>query len=275
MNDLALGFVSDEIDPDFATALSHARQWGISLFELRCLKTGRVPDVDPQELAGVEGLVREHGVRITALSPGIFKHPITQQAELRREVTETLPRTIALAKRLHTDLIIVFGFKRTPADAPSLIGDVIALFREAADTAEAAGIRLAVENEPGFWCDTGANTARIIEQVGSRAFGANWDPCNAYGTTERPYPEGYEALRRHIINVHAKDTRQGGLIECLPIGEGVIDWQGQMQALMADRIVSHVSIETHCLPLVEKSRQNLQTLRRMMNAAPAHRQGVA
>jgi sugar phosphate isomerase/epimerase len=125
-------------------------------------------------------------------------------------------------------------------------------------------MRLAIENEPGFWADTGVNTRRLITDVASPALGANWDACNAYGTTERPFPEGYEAIKDVIVNVHVKDTLKGALIQCVPVGEGVIDWKGQMRALMHDRLVSHVTIETHCLPLVEKSRQNVETLRRIM-----------
>ena len=46
MATLALGIVSDEIDPDFATAARHAAEWGITRFELRCLVSGRVPAVE-------------------------------------------------------------------------------------------------------------------------------------------------------------------------------------------------------------------------------------
>ena len=127
-----------------------------------------------------------------------------------------------------------------------------------------ADITLAVENEPGFWCDTGAATAAILREVGSAHLRANWDPCNAYGTPERPYPDGYEALSGLIANVHAKDTRKGALIQCVPIGDGTIDWTGQVRALLRDRIVPHITIETHCLPLVENSRRNVETLRALM-----------
>ena len=66
------------------------------------------------------------------------------------------------------------------------------------------------------------------------------------------------------MNVHAKDTLKGALIQCVPIGDGVIDWRGQMQALVRDRPVQHVTIETHCHPLVENSRRNAEVLRALM-----------
>ena len=128
-------------------------------------------------------------------------------------------------------------------------------------------MKIAIENEPGFHCDTGAATRAIIDEVGSPALGANWDPCNAYGTDEIPYPDGYAALKPVILNVHAKDTARGSLIQCVPIGEGAIDWEGQIRALVADAIVPHVTIETHCLPLVEQSAKNVRTLRALLGKA--------
>jgi hypothetical protein len=51
------------------------------------------------------------------------------------------------------------------------------------------------------------------------------------------------------------------------VGEGNIDWQGQVQALVRDRIVRHITIETHCHPLVENSQKNVQVLRKMLESA--------
>lgn len=261
MSSIQLGIVSDEISQDFGEALEHGLQWGIRIFELRCLRTGRVPAVDQAEFREVVELVESHQVEITAVSPGIFKHPLSNKAALEKELSEVLPKSIEMARRLGAGLIIAFGFQRTDEDQPEFHRDAVNLFRRAATMAEKAGMRLVIENEPGFWCDTGKNTAQMIGEVGSKALRANWDPCNGYGTNERPYPDGYRAIKEVIANVHVKDTQEGALIKCVPVGEGAIDWKGQLSAIVHDRIVPHVTIETHCLPLIEKSKQNVDTLR--------------
>ena len=43
---LALGIVSDEIATDFRTAVGHGLSWGITRYEIRCLVSGRVPEVE-------------------------------------------------------------------------------------------------------------------------------------------------------------------------------------------------------------------------------------
>lgn len=267
---LDLGIVSDEISNDFAEAMHYASSWGISLMEIRLLKSGRVPNVSKENIDEVLRYLRRSEVRITALSPGIFKHQLSKTTQLEEELNTTLPRTIDLAKILGAPLIIVFGFERVPGESETNRIIAVDFLRRAAAVAERAGVKLAIENEPGFWCDTGANTRTIIDDVASPALGANWDPANAYGTPEVPYPGGYEAIRERIFNVHVKDTKEGSLVRCVPVGEGVVDWAGQLRALLRDNFVSHVTIETHCLPLIDNSRRNVETLKRMLSDISAN-----
>jgi len=267
MNRIALGIVSDEVSPDFAEAVRHAYPWGISIYELRVVKSGRIPAVEPDELRSIQSLVRNKGLRISALSPGIFKFPLSESKKLEEELTTVLPKTLSMAGEFNAPTVIVFGFQRFQGENAANFDRAVEWMCRAAERAEKHGITLAIENEPGFWCDSGTNTAKLIAAVNSPSLRANWDPCNGYGTPEMPYPDGYEAVKRYIANVHVKDTKQGSLIQCVPVGEGAVDWKGQIGALARDRIVKHLTIETHCLPLIEKSKQNVDTLKNYLAEA--------
>ena len=254
-----LGFVTDELSPSFPDALAHGLSWGVTRFELRMLTESRVPFVRSADLTAIRDAIRNEGIRITALSPGMFKLQPDDRSGIAREIAELLPRTLDLALELASPLVIVFGFPRG-GDADGRARAIDAM-RRATEIAATAGIVLAVENEPGFFCDSASNTADFLDAVASPFLKANWDPANAIGTGEQPFPEGYAALRRHIANVHAKDTVDGSLLRCVPIGEGLVDWREQVLAIDADSVVTHVTIETHCLPLLENSKRNLDTLR--------------
>ena len=269
MNRIALGIVSDEVSPDFDEAVRHAHPWGISIYELRVVKSGRIPAVDGAEIRSIQSLVKNNGLRISALSPGIFKYPLSETAKLEAEVTGVLPKTLSMAREFGASIVIVFGFQRFQGEGPGNFIRAVELMRRAAEQAGKLGITLAIENEPGFWCDSGSNTARLIAAVNSPSLRANWDPCNGYGTPEVPYPQGYDAVKRYIANVHVKDTKQGSLIQCVPVGEGTVDWKGQIRALVRDRVVQHVTIETHCLPLIDRSKQNVDTLKKYLDEAYA------
>jgi len=267
---LALGIVSDEITNDFGAALQYGLSWGIHRYEIRCLTSGRVPNVTSDEQRAVCSLVRDHGVSVTALSPGMFKAHLSNTKGIENELTEVLPATLDLAGRLACPMIIVFGFQREAGEPADRYHRAVEYMARAAEIAGRAGVRIAIENEPGFWCDSGANTRTLIRATGSASLGANWDPCNGFGTDEVPYPAGYAAIKDVIVNVHVKDTARGALIQCVPVGDGAIDWQGQITALVQDRVVQHVTIETHCLPLVENSRRNVEVVRGMIErASPA------
>ena len=82
------------------------------------------------------------------------------------------------------------------------------MLSEAAEIAARAGIALLVETEEGFWADTGARSAALVERVGNPSLGINWDPANALIEGDVPFPEGYDAVRRHVRNVHFKDARR-------------------------------------------------------------------
>jgi sugar phosphate isomerase/epimerase len=256
---LDFGFITDELSPTLSEAFSHGLSWGVTRYELRMIADARVPFVSPADTRVLRDALRNDGIRITALSPGIFKREPRDADGIARELRDALPRTLDLALELGAPLVITFGFQRS--GDPDGEARAVDAMQRAADAAAGAGIALAVENEPGYFCDSGSNTARFIERVGSPFLKANWDPANAVGTGEDPYPEGYEALKPHIVNIHAKDTAEGSLVRCVPIGEGIVDWRGQTLAANDDGLVPHITIETHCLPLLENSKRNLDTLR--------------
>lgn len=262
---MEIGILSDEIALDFSEAVRYGTSWGVYLYEIRCTPSGRIPYISEAEVEEILRCKQDSDITITAITPGILKVPLKDKDSLKREIEQTLPASFRMAERLGTNKVIVFGFRHYNGEPDSNFRQVIDILGRVAMMAEKEGFLIALENEPGFWADTGVNTAKILSAVGSKHLKANWDPGNAVGTGEAPYPEGYSALKPYICNVHAKDSPANSLVECVPIGEGMVDWQGQLRALVQDDLVSHITIETHCLPVVEKSRQNVETVRKMLN----------
>ena len=74
-----------------------------------------------------------------------------------------------------------------------------------------------------------------------------WDPAAAYISGEKPFPSGYQMLdTKRIALVHAKDcTLEGHKPVWEPLGEGDIDWQGQIDALAEDHYDGFIHLETY------------------------------
>ncbi len=264
---MELAIVSDEISKNFDEALDYALSWGISRFELRELQTGRVPLVDRAEIDWVRKLLREKSATITAVSPGIFKATLLEKDVIKQEMTEKIFQTFRLAETLGTRRIIIFGIQKVENEPESHYDDALNLLGEMALLGQKNGFRIFVENEPNFWCDTGVNTAKILKTIDSDFLRANWDPGNALWAGEVPYPNGYRAIREFMGNFHAKDyTKQpDGSFVCQVIGEGDIDYKNHVAAVVRDHTVEQITIETHCEPLLEKSKRNAEILTNWLN----------
>jgi sugar phosphate isomerase/epimerase len=100
---------------------------------------------------------------------------------------------------------------------------------------------------------------------------AVWDPGNAYMDGEIPYPTGYEAIKKFLVHVHVKDAALAAgasAPEWTCVGEGAIDWSGQIAALRADGYMGYLSLETHYNGKGTKeasSRACLENLLRLIN----------
>jgi sugar phosphate isomerase/epimerase len=281
--------VTDELSGDPVTAFELGLEWGVSHFELRGVFDARVPRLPPHLRRRLVRAVREFGVTVTALSPGLFKCPFPDDApassnlgwmdkghfeswdECRATVDDhlrhLLPESIELAAELGARSLIAFGFSRSGRPAGPSPAGVAEMLAQAAEIAANAGIALLVETEEGFWADTGARSAALVERVGHPSLGINWDPANALIEGDVPFPDGYGAVRRHVRNVHFKDARRypDGSWELLAKGD--VDWRGQIAALKADGYSGPVAIEPHLAPSVASTRHALDRLRSLIEAA--------
>jgi len=281
--------VTDELSADPETAFELGLEWGVTHYELRGVYESRVPSLSAYARHRLSRTVRDSGVTITALSPGLFKGPLPNvgpehsnlfwmgagyfrkwqdgKNEADRHLHTLLPQAIELAAEVGARFIIGFSFHRAGlpgGDAPAAVVETLA---EAAETTRKAGLEFLIETEEGHWADTGARSAALVERIGDPSLGLNWDPANALIDGDIPYPDGYAAAKHLIRNVHFKDARRypDGRWEILP--EGDVDWQGQIKALLDDGYGGAIAVEPHLSPSVARTRTALDRLRALVVAA--------
>ena len=261
---LDLGIVTDEVSRDLAEALEAARSWGLSLFELREGRERRFPYFAEDEIGIIDELMRSGG-RITAVSPGIFKGSVADRQHVRRELNEVLPRSVEMARRFECSTVIVFGFERTAGDESDRLLVLDAL-TEAADVAAEANLTLAVENEPNYWVDRPAASAELLREIAHPALRLNWDPANLHWGGSLPVYEDFLTMQRYITNLHVKDFQPDDpATPWHPVGAGATPWNQILRWIINETDLGHVTIETHCTPLMESSRMSLDHLRSIMS----------
>ena len=283
---MKISIITDEISADPETAIELGVKWGVRDFELRGFFTDRVPRFSEYQKQRLRWMLDEYEARIVAIGPGIFKIPFPPKrapratlgwldlalyqswSEVQRTVgyhlNELLPEALDYANELGARLVIIFGFNRAgapPGDPPEEVLNGLFL---AAERAQAAGLQLAIENEAGFWADTGARAAEIVRRVNHPALGINWDPGNAFFAGDDPYPAGYLEVRELVRHVHFKDATRAKNGEPHYVAKGQINWAGQIKALAADGYRDFISIETHISPKVAAARAALERLQALI-----------
>jgi len=286
---MEISIVTDELSADPETAIELGVQWGVKYFELRGYFNERVPQFSPYQKQHLRDVLDRYGARIIAIGPGSFKMPLPpavppqlslswmasaaystwakERDEVQYHLHELLPRSLEYAGELGVDRIVIFGFDRGGAPAGTPPDEVLEILSRAAQTAYGAGVLLVLENEAGFWADTGARTAEIIRAVNHPGLAVNWDPGNAFFAGDCPFPNGYQAVRDFVRHVHVKDARRcpDGSLEYA--SQGDINWSGQIRALMEDGYSGYLSVETHLAPKVAEARSSVRRLRKWIAQA--------
>ncbi len=265
-----ISIVSDEISPDFQIASELGWKWGIRNFELRNFQSGRIPNISKTEERKLFALLREYPVNITALSPGVFKISLTSP-EIKKQIDETLPKTYELAHRLGVNKIVVFGFGRSDKEQVDLLPRVAEFLLKETQKAKKEGVDLLLENEPGCWVNTGSTILEIVKRINAENFGINWDPANSFVAGGHPFPEEYENIKHLVKHLHIKDVKVGNKKVYVPLGEGQLNWKGQIRALIQDDYKGYYTIETHCSPGVEASKNSLEKLKIFLKAGSSIR----
>jgi len=262
---MRFGIVTDELSQDPREAIELALDWGIRDFEVREVRGVRFPRFEDGTLELLAALREEYDIRYTAVSPGFFKCRLDDEHHIAYALGEGLDVTMDFMEGCDVPTLICFGFELEPGTDH----DAIALLKRLADRLGERNLCGAVENEANCKFNTPGRVADLLRRVGRPNLGANWDLGNLKEGAADGFPEGYERVKRYILNVHAKDVAilDDGTTEWKPIGEGVCDWAGQIRALAHDDIVEHVTIENHCGPPNEVGLHNLETLQGYLASA--------
>lgn len=240
---MKLSVFTDEVcrdDPGRALALIAG--WGLAHAELRTVKSGRFPLVPDAELEEFQRRLQGEGLALSAVSPGFFKCPV-DDPQVLPTLERDLPRACEWARRLGTNLVSAFAFARQgQGQPPSQVTDYLG---EMARIAGQQGCHLALENEAVCWGGTGLEAARLIRQSGAAKLSLCWDPGNAARAgSPCPFPDEYREIADLVAHVHLKnfdpDHQRWSLM-----GQGAVDWPGQLRALEADGYQGFLTIETH------------------------------
>ncbi len=280
---MQLAAITDEISMDLAHALDVMKEYGCTSAELRSIWDTNIADLSEEQLDKVERILEKKGFSVCCLASPLYKCDLgstsgeavgrTHQATARTadEQLDLLKHLAKVAKRFGTPYIRIFSYWKRGELTPRIEDEIAEGISDGVKFAEDNGLVLLMENEHACYLGTGQQTSRFLKRFDSPALRAVWDPGNAYMAGEKPFPDGYEAIKGYISHVHIKDaeTLANGRQRFVVVGEGEIDYPAQLAALKADGYTGYLSLETHYRPFAgtpeQGSRLCLQALRKMLS----------
>ena len=246
-----LGVIGDEVSQDFATVVNFVKEYNLDSIEVRSVWDKQPHQLTDTDIDNMKRLLDGTGIEIIGVASPFFKCDMDNTQE-RQQHLDILKGCIRTAKAFNTNLIRTFVFWDT-GKTEERWDEIIAAYDEPCRIVDGEGIVLGMENESTTSLRTAKLTAEFIEQRNSPNVRAIWDPANEAHAKdgETPYPDAYNRLKPMMIHAHLKDAApnpDSGEMESVPVGDGVIDWQGQLQAFVDDGYEGHLCLETHWRP---------------------------
>ena len=250
-----LGIITDEVNRDLAEALKFVKEFDLEWIELRNVWGTYVMDFDKEQIQLAKSMIDDMGLKVSCICTPFLKSQFPGSTPIRGNYRksplddqfEILKRAMEVAHAFNSKNIRTFSFARCP-NQDDLFQAAVDNIGKGTEMVAAEDLRLVLENISDGTICTGKECARICKAVPNRAFGLIWDPPNAYGLSgEQPYPGMYEELDpSRIYHVHLKDAVwKGDHHEWAVVGEGELDLEGQLRALLNDHVDCTISLETH------------------------------
>lgn len=172
-----------------------------------------------------------------------------QNAEAYDDMVASIDRAVAIGADTMRVVASSLMFRHEPHQPQ--IEALVKQFKQAVPLAEAAGVKLAVENHIDFTSD---EMVQMIEAVGSPNFGINFDTGNFLRLLDDPL-KGMDKLAKYTYATHIKDLKVNPqaapddwyFFSSTPVGDGLVDNQALAQKLKDSGYTGFLAVETDFL----------------------------
>jgi sugar phosphate isomerase/epimerase len=247
-----LAVFTDEISRDLERACDICREYGVEGVELRGVWDAACHELSDAQVREARRIIEDHGLAVCSVASPFGKCDLNDPAQVADHM-DILRRASDVGLALGCRLVRGFAFwNREQVPSWEKPWDAMRdAYRPVPAILADKGTILGLENEAACYVGAANDTRRFLDMLDCDAVKAVWDPANHVHDLEgrdiAPYPDGYNIIKEDIVHVHMKDAAPGADGSCRNVflGEGIVDWQGQLEALRNDGYDGFVSLETH------------------------------
>lgn len=241
-----LSAFGDEISADLAEQLKALTDLKVHGLDLRGAWGTNVAKMSDEDVARVNQVCAQYGVKIACLGSPVGKSPLVNPPDFERG---QLSRLMEIGRQVGTRTIRIFSFYPPDMSSNALYDQHVPAaaerLAELAAMAEKEGFVLVLEDEKGIIGDTPARCQALLQKVNSPALRFAWDPANFVQVgVDKPHSTGWAGLQPFVSYVHIKDAMLAdGRVT--PAGEG----EGQLRELLASLVAMNyqgvLALEPH------------------------------
>jgi len=246
-----LGVMTDEISQDFEHAVQVCQEYHLQTVEIRSVWDKPPQSLTDDDVDEIARILQPTGMTASNIAAPFYKCDIDDDAACEEHL-RILARCLEIGRRLGANIIRGFTFWNT-GHTLVVWDKILERYQRPVEMAAEAGAIIAIENEAATSISNARLLQRFLADINAPHVKALWDPANEVFADdgERPFPEAFRRIEAQMAHFHLKDARRDeetGKAVCVPVGEGIIDWQGQFKALLASDYSGAVSLETHWRP---------------------------
>ena len=211
------------------------------------------PELSVEQRDAIRRAVREHAMAISSISA---HRPILHaETAKRREAVEFVKGCIDLAVDVGTNIVhLVAEPYPDGVDRPQAWRWLVYHIDDCARVAQQRDVILAIEPHRMAMVENMADTHRLLDELDTDNLHINLDPGPVAAAGEDPV-DWIDRFGPRIAHVHVKDVRVFGPgeqkivfgvkrdFECVPLGEGVVDWPAILDALRRVGYGGFLSVE--------------------------------
>jgi protein FrlC len=192
---------------------------------------------------------------------------ISPLEQYRKDRTRLILRTLEMAKAIGASNVSITSGRLLGGMPPEAAARQFAeSIKPILERADALGIDVGIECEPGLFIEWAAELRQWIDRLGHPRLGANLDVGHSQVLGE-DIPQTVALLRGRIWNLHVEDIPGRKHYHLIP-GEGTMDWAALVAALRPINYGRFMTVElyTHTADPKTAARRSYQFLRRALSA---------
>ncbi|HLB73360.1 MAG TPA: sugar phosphate isomerase/epimerase family protein [Sedimentisphaerales bacterium] len=225
-----LSAFADEVTDDFLAQAEYLVKEGVGYIEPRFVNKKNLMALSKPELKDVKKLIKDHGLKVSAIGSPIGKVKLNEPFEPH---LEKFKHAIDLAVLLETPFIRMFSYYAPEGkNIDDYRGEVMDRMAAKADLLTDVDVTMVHENEAHIYGHTAENCVDMVETVDSPKLRLAYDPANfVWGEKIKNNVEVcFPVMKPYIVHIHIKDWKLGSAdVGSIP-GEG----DGQIKELLAE-----------------------------------------